>query len=90
MRRRLNPEQLRTYKAIDEILWEDWDPISMKKHEGPRDEYEDYVSVIFSLKIRGAEIEIIAAKLHEIEAKTIGMDGGYENCERIAEKIFNL
>src|SRR3569833_809975 len=50
MERKLNPEQLRIYKAIDEILWEAWDPISMKQHEGPRDEYEDKMTVIFSLK----------------------------------------
>lgn len=83
-------EQKALYKTIDEILWNDWDPIGMKLNEGPRDEYESEVPVIFSLKIRGADIETIAGKLHQIESKTMGMDGGYENCKRIAEKIFNL
>ncbi|MGZ3778326.1 MAG: hypothetical protein ACXVIY_04155 [Mucilaginibacter sp.] len=87
---KLTPEQKALYKTIDEILWNDWDPIGMKLNEGPRDEYESEVPVIFSLKIRGADIESIATKLHEIECKTMGMDGGFENCKRIAEKIFNL
>ncbi|HWD90029.1 MAG TPA: hypothetical protein VG367_18005 [Mucilaginibacter sp.] len=90
MGRKLSPEQRRIYKAIDEILWEDWDPIGMKYNEGPREEYDSEVPVIFSLKINGADIETIARKLHQIESNTMDMDGGYENCKLVAEKIFNL
>jgi hypothetical protein len=82
---KLNPQQKALYKAVDEILWNDWDPIGMKLNEGPRDEYEDEVPVIFSLKVRGADIDTIAAKLHEIESTT-GMDGGYENCKHDLSK----
>ena len=52
---KLSPEKLQLYKAIDKILWNDWDPISMKVHKGPRDEYESYVPAIFSLKIKGGK-----------------------------------
>jgi hypothetical protein len=87
---KLSPEHLKLYKAIDEILWNNWDPIGMKYNGGPRDEYESYVPSIFSLKINGADAETIASKLFEIETKEIGYDKGYENCKGVAEKIFNL
>jgi len=86
---KLTPDQKALYKTIDEILWNDWDPIGMKLNEGPRDEYESYVPVIFSLKIRGASVEEIASKLYEFESK-IGYEQGYENCKQVAGKIINL
>ena len=60
---KLSPAHTKLYKEIDEILWNDWDPIGMKFNEGPRDEYESYLPSIFSLKIKGESIEIIASKL---------------------------
>jgi len=49
---KLNPEQKKLYNDIDEILWNDWDPIGAKGFGNwPKDEYETYVPTIFSLKI---------------------------------------
>jgi hypothetical protein len=87
---KLSPEHKALYKAIDEILWNDWDPIGMKLNEGPRDEYESYVPPVFSLRIKGADVETIASYLFEIETKRMEYDDGYEKCKRVAEKIFNL
>ncbi|HTD39649.1 MAG TPA: hypothetical protein VK671_03445 [Mucilaginibacter sp.] len=87
---KLSSEHKVLYKAIDEILWEDWDPIGMKHFEGPRDEYESYVPSIFSLKINGESIESIALRLYEIETKRMGLKNGFENCKQVAKKIFNL
>jgi len=88
---KLSPEQKKLYNDIDEILWNDWDPIGAKGlGNWPKDEYETYVSTIFSLKINGESIEIIAEKLFEIQANRMEVDRGYENCKRVAEKIFNL
>jgi len=42
------------------------------------------------LKINGESIEIIAEKLFEIQTNRMEVDRGYENCKRVAEKIFNL
>ncbi|HTK20264.1 MAG TPA: hypothetical protein VL442_12140 [Mucilaginibacter sp.] len=87
---KLSPEHKALYKAIDEILWEDWDSIGMKYFEGPRNEYERYVPTIFSLKIKAESIEIIAQILFQIQTDVIRIDGRYQNCKRVAEKIFNL
>ncbi len=85
----MTSEQKELYKAIDEILWNDWDPIGVND-SAPRDEYQSYTPTIFSLKIYGADIETIAKKLHEIETVTIGVLGSIDHCRQIADKIINL
>lgn len=50
----MTSEQKELYTAIDEILWNDWDPIGVSDI-APRDEYQSYTPTIFSLKINGAD-----------------------------------
>ena len=51
---KLSLEQIKLYKDIDEILWNDWDPIGMKMIANwARDEYDGYVPSIFSLRVKG-------------------------------------
>ncbi len=57
----MTAEHKELYKAIDEILWNDWDPIGVKEI-APRDEYQNYTPTIFSLKINGVDTETIAKK----------------------------
>jgi hypothetical protein len=88
---KLSPGHKALYKAIDEILWNDWDPGVLNQYDDwPRDEYSEYVPAIFSLKIHGADAETMASHLFEIEKKMFEYDDGYEKCKRAAEKIFNL
>ncbi|MBS1519697.1 MAG: hypothetical protein JST50_01770 [Bacteroidetes bacterium] len=88
---KLSPEQIKVYKDIDEILWNDWDPINLNAFDDwPKDEYRGYVPTIFGLKINGESIETIAEKLFEIQTNRMEIDGGYEKCKCVAEKIFNL
>jgi len=77
------------YTEIDEILWNDWDPIGVNDI-APRDEYQSYVSTIYKLKTTGADKETIAKTLHEIETVTIGVSGNIERCRQVANKIFSL
>ena len=50
------------YQEIDEILWNDWDPIGVNDI-APRDEYQSYTPIIFSLKRKGVNEEEIAKEL---------------------------
>jgi len=86
----LSPEQKKLYKEIDEILWNDWDPIGVNDIEDARDEYQSYTDTIFGLKIHGASKEIIARKLLSIETEMMGFWGGEEKCSIVAEKIMDL
>lgn len=76
----------RLYDAIDEILWNDWDPIGVND-SSPRDEYQSYVPQIVKHKINGADTESIAQLLFQIETVEMGMPGTIDNCRRVANMI---
>ena len=82
-------EQKDIYYEIDKILWNDWDPIGVNDI-APRDEYQSYTPILFSLKINGADKETIAQKLNDIATKTMGLSGNIGHCKVIADKIFDL
>ncbi len=82
-------KQHEIFKAIDDILYYDWDPIGIC-NLAPRNEYQNYSAEIFDLFIGGAEIETIAEKLYEIETSEIGVTGSIDHCKKIAYKIVNL
>lgn len=82
----MTSEQKKIYKAIDDILYNDWDPIGITNLE-PGNEYQNYTSTIFSLFIGGADIDTIAKKLYEIETSTIGVRGSIDHCRKIGGKI---
>ena len=84
------PEYKELYKAIDEILWNDWDPIGVNDDDDVRDEYQSYSLQICGLKIHGADQEAIAQKLFNFERDELGFNGSIEHCRQVAEKIINL
>jgi len=85
----LTLEQKKLYKLIDEILWNDWDPIGINDTEEARDEYQSYTPQIFSLRINNSDIEIIAQHLYNIETDRMGLFGGLQKCRLVAEKIIS-
>lgn len=86
----LSEEHKKIYKAIDEILWNDWDPIGVNDIEEVRDEYQSYTPHIFSLTIQGVNKIKLSNHLFDIETKNMGMTGNLNHCQGIAEKIINL
>jgi hypothetical protein len=85
----LTSEEREIYKAINDILYYDWDPIGIT-NLAPENEYQTYTSQIFSLFIHGADVDVIADKLHDIETSIIGVSGSFNHCKKIAGKIVNL
>lgn len=73
-------------QLVDEILWNDWDPIGVND-VAPRDEYRNYVPEIFSLIIQNKTAKEIADKLYHIETGTIGVMGNREHCLNVGNKI---
>jgi hypothetical protein len=82
-------KHLELYKAIDEILWTDWDPIGVND-SAPRDEYQAYTPAILNLKLKETDSETIANKLHEIEVNQIGIGRDLDECRKVADKIYKL
>ena len=85
----MEKEDVIIYKMIDEILWNDWDPIGINDI-APRDEYYMYIPSIFALKKTGASKEEIANQLYKIETERIGLVGSLENCLLVADKILGI
>lgn len=84
--RKMSGEQHQLFVVIDDLLWNEWDPIGMKDVL-PRDEYKSYVPQIFNLTIKNAPAEEIAQELNRIETKTIGLSGDLEKCRQVAKMI---
>jgi len=86
----MRDDQKSVYKSIDEILWNDWDPLGVNEFSEARDEYQSYTPDIFKLKIIGADKETIAQTLNDIATQKMGLFGNISHCRQVAEKIINL
>ena len=58
MGKKLPPHQLKLYRAIDEILWRDWDPIGVSNISDARDEYQMYLPEVYQLALNGDRTKI--------------------------------
>ena len=83
----LKQEEKKVYNAIDELLWNEWDPLGVNHVEEARDEYCSYVTEIVQLIIQGAERETIANYLFKTETDTMGLFGDIERCKKVSEKV---
>jgi hypothetical protein len=59
MGKKLPPQELALYQAIDEILWRDWDPIGVSGIDGARDEYQMYLPQVYQLALTGDRAKIV-------------------------------
>ena len=87
MGKKLSPDQMALYKAIDEILWRDWDPIGVNDTPEARDEYQSYLSHIFRLAVEGQDAERISSSLIATIEGPIGLGANKEHCLSVANKI---
>ena len=78
----------RLMSAVDQILWDEWDPIGV--NELPRDEYSSYVGPIVTLLLRESDAAEIAAHLEQIEKVTIGCSRGDEVRRRVVERLKSI
>lgn len=85
--RRLNDKENQLYTFIDELLWQEWDPIGINDCIEVRDEYSSYAGQVFSSAIRGATAEEIAQKLLSIEQELMGLLGNIEKNSELARKV---
>lgn len=87
MGKKLPPDELALYNAIDEILWKDWDPIGVNDMPEARDEYQSYLPHIFRLAIEGKDAEHISSSLIATIEGNIGLCADKEHCLKVAKKI---
>ena len=87
--KKFTEHQKAIYSEIDKIIWEDWNPIGLKKEESI-DEYESYVNQLFSLKINGANHTKITEYLMKSDYEIMGIKVDEKLFEKIATKIINI
>lgn len=74
-------------RAINAILWKDWDPIGCGV---PEDEYKSYVWPVYKLLIDGAPRETIAGYLRETADEVITVSVPENRLQRVVDKLLAL
>jgi hypothetical protein len=64
----------RALRAIERVLWEDWDPIGVRARGGPSDEYDSYAPGVLGLVQLGAAEREIAAHLKRLEEELMRIE----------------
>ena len=82
----LPPKELELYRAIDEILWRDWDPIGVFGVSGARDEYQRYLPEVFRLALAG-DRGGIAEHLLWVATDRMGLDPQRDRDLAIADLV---
>ncbi|HET7145153.1 MAG TPA: hypothetical protein VFI68_14130 [Anaerolineales bacterium] len=90
MGEKLSPQQFELYQGIDQILWEDWDPIGVNEYENTKDEYHSYLPVVFRLTLDNANELQIAEYLYKCITENIGLASSIKSNINVAKKIVQL
>lgn len=77
-------------KKVRDILLEAWDPIGITDEPEARNEYDDYVTVICSMIVRGTTIIALTDYLIEIERNWIGLTANPQRAEAAAIRLAEL
>jgi hypothetical protein len=74
-------------RAINAILWKDWDPIGCGV---PEDEYWSYVWPVYKLLIDGAGRDEVAAYLRWVTQDQMQMPSPEDRLEGVVDKLLGL
>jgi len=74
-------------RAINSILWKDWDPIGCGV---PEDEYESYVWPVYKLLIDGAPREAVTEYLRVTATAVIAVSVPQDRLEAVVDKLMAL
>jgi len=82
---------LRLSAAVRKILWEDWDPIGVRKFGGPDDEYDSYAGTITRFLIEGRDEYFLSQHLAQLESNAMGLSPpDPDQLRPIARKLISL
>lgn len=76
--------------AIDNILWEEWDPIGINSDAGAVGEYRGYIPSILTLLSENADAYKMQRLLHQHANVNMGLSTSLEAHKAIAQKIIAL
>ena len=73
MGQKLTSHQDELYRRADEVIHYIWDPIGVAGVPEARDEYDSYLTHVFSLLINNSEVREIQNYLTQIEENNMGL-----------------
>ena len=75
-------------KYVEQILFNDWDPIGVNMGFEAFDEYDSYAPRIVSMWFDGSFTEeTIVEYLLDVETKRMGLSGDEENARKVESKL---
>jgi hypothetical protein len=79
------------YREVRRILWEEWDPIGVRQHGGPDDEYDSYAATLSRFVLDGSDEHRIAEHLTRLETDAMGLSySDLERNRRVAQLLIAL
>ena len=84
----MNQFELR--KAVDSILWNEWDPKGMKGQEGAYDVYYPYINPIVYLLNEGRGPQEVAQLLHHFAYDEMTLLSEPEDHLEVAQQLVDL
>jgi hypothetical protein len=75
---------------VRRVLWEEWDPIHIRKLNAPADEYDSYIPGLVKLLQIGASARELTAHLVQIEDNEMGLTPNHSRAERAAAMLVAL
>ena len=75
------------YEAIDEIIWNDWDAIGVNDTIEARDEYFDYLPVLFKMLMEDQSLKTISGYLYKLSTEHMGLFGNRIRDFLVAEQL---
>ena len=77
--------------AIREVLFREWDPISVNSNENLRDEYDSYVGRIYRVIASDPNRHAVARELLTIERECMGLgQGREETLFPVADRLLSI
>jgi len=90
MGKKLPPQELELYLALDGLLFNEWDPIGVRGIEEAKDEYYSYLPQVFKMVMDNAPKVEIAEYLNSVVTERMGLNSDMRHSLRIAEKALKL
>ena len=84
----MNQFELR--KAVDQILWNDWDPKGLKGQEGAYDAYYSFINPIVGLLNEGKGLQELAQLLHHFAFDEMTLLSKPEDHLEVAKQLVDL
>jgi len=77
-------------RAIEKILWEDWDPIGINVIVTANDEYDSYAPQVYKLLQEGKNAEEVAKYLSHVDGELIGNTPNESRNLEVAKKLIQI